>query len=101
MSVKPETPVNVNRMINDLVHGQGQARLLVKEGGMPALMKGYGLKPEEMAAMKEPGWENFSKIGIAPVHQILLALQVSPEAKHHLSMSKFMDRYESEVLAQA
>lgn len=91
-------PTNVNRMINDLVHDRAGARGLVKEGGMPALFKQYELTPEQMMAFKEPGWPAFSKIGIAPVHQILLALQVSPEARHHLSMSAFNDRYQAEVL---
>ena len=98
MAQPAKVPTNVNRMINDLVHDRDGARALVKEGGMPALFKTYELTPEQMMAFKEPGWPAFTKIGIAPIHQILLALQVSPEAQHHLTMQQHMERYEREVL---
>ena len=100
MSEQP-VPTNVNKMINDLVHNRDGARQLVKEGGMPALFQKYQLTPQQMMAFKEPNWQSLGGIGIAPVHQILLALQISPEAKHHLSMSAFNERYQAEVLNQA
>ena len=97
-AVKP--PTNVNRMINDLVHGANGAREIVKEQGMPGLFEKYELSPEQRMAFKEPGWKSFGAIGIQPIHQILLALQVSPEARAHLSMANHLDRFEKEVLSQ-
>lgn len=97
MASPSKVPTNVNQMINDLVHDLRGAKETFKSEGMPGLFKKYKLTPEQCAAFKEPGWQSFTKIGIAPIHQILLSIEVNPQIRQHLSMRVHMDRYKEEI----
>lgn len=101
MGSAPRPNPVINGMINDLVHDRANARKIVKEQGLPALLDAYKLTPEQKSAFKEANWQSFGSLGIAPVHQILLALQVSPQARAHLSWRAHEARFESEVRGPA
>lgn len=94
-------PANVNTMINDLIHHRGGAQEILAERGLPGLFDAYSLTEEQRSAFAKPGWEEFGRIGIPPILQILLATQIVPPAREHLSMSQHLERWKTEVYDQA
>lgn len=90
-------PTNFNRMINDLVHDRRGAKALLRDGGVAALAEQYELTADQQAALKEPNPAVLSAIGVAPIHQILLSVELNPQIGSHLSVDKYLVRYQKEV----
>jgi len=84
-------------MIQDLVHDQAGARDRLKDEGLPALLDSYDLTSEQKAAFDEPGWPSFTAIGIPPIFQLLLMLELSPHIKSVLSMQKHVSRIRNQT----
>lgn len=92
-----DSPHNLNRMIHDLVHDENAARQHMSAHGLPALLDHYQLTPAQKSAFATPGWQSFTAIGIPPIFQLLLMIEIAPHIKSFLSMSKHVDRIRGQI----
>jgi len=82
----------VNRLIFDLVHDRDNAHGLLRKKGIDSLLERYTLTSSQQKALREPGRESLAAIGVHPICQLLLMVELHPHIASNMSARKYAER---------
>ncbi len=90
---------SVNRFIFDLVHDRDNAHGFLREQGIDSLLERYALTSDQQQALREPSRESLAAIGVHPICQLLLMVELHPHITSNLSARKYAERMWGNVSA--